>query len=53
VQLGEVAALAAETNPRSGLCRSHKFPNIVARIQGAPDFARLHALLEEKLKEKI
>jgi peroxiredoxin len=27
--------------------------NIVRRIQGEPDFARLHALLEEKLKEVI
>jgi peroxiredoxin len=27
--------------------------NIVSRIQGAPDFARLHQLLDEKLKEPI
>jgi peroxiredoxin len=25
---------------------------IVSRIQGAPDFAKLHALIEEKLREK-
>ncbi len=27
--------------------------NIVSRIQGAPDFARLHALLEATLSEKL
>ena len=27
--------------------------NIARRIQGEPDFARLHALIEEKLKEPI
>ncbi len=27
--------------------------NIVQKITGEPDFARLHALLEEKLKETI
>jgi hypothetical protein len=26
---------------------------IVLRIRGEPDFARLHALLEEKLKEPV
>ena len=34
-------------------CVIDKRGNIVSRIQGAPDFAKLHKLLEEKLGEAV
>jgi len=51
--LGELAQAFGDVRFTPTTFIIDKRGRIVSRIQGEPDFARLHALLEEKLKEII
>jgi hypothetical protein len=51
--LAKLPRLRRRLTRAAGYVGATNSQKIVAWIQGAPDFAKLHALLEEKLKELI